>query len=187
MVSARTDAIHRHLPSIPERAGLVRNRSRALLAVELTEFRMTVAAIGDEKRHQGTHAVYVGAIDDRPSVPRAADEPRARQDCDMRRERVRRTSRRLRRWPQRAARRARAASASERSQVASADLTPLVRRAHAEPTSSRPPQPARRGSQPQVRLLASWLPHQFLNRRADIPPSFWYRIFPEYQKYHDST
>ena len=47
-------------------------------------------------------------------------------------------TRRLRRWPQQAARRARAASASERSQVVSAGLTLQVRRAHVGPTLSPP-------------------------------------------------
>ena len=35
---------------------------------------MTIAAIGDEKRHQGPHAIYVGPISNRATVALTADK-----------------------------------------------------------------------------------------------------------------
>jgi hypothetical protein len=49
---------------------------------------VTVAAIGDEERHQGTHAVQVGPINNRATVSHTADKPGARQDGDVRGQRI---------------------------------------------------------------------------------------------------
>ncbi len=57
---------------------------------------MAAAAICDEEPDQGPHAVHVGSVDDRAPFARSTNQSRASKNADVRRQRVRRASYRLR-------------------------------------------------------------------------------------------
>src|SRR5262249_30051048 len=55
--------------------------SRSL--AETAEFRMAIAAVGDQERHESTDALDIRSVDDGPAGSDALHQTRACQNCEM--------------------------------------------------------------------------------------------------------
>ncbi len=74
------------LPAVALRLAVARRRARRSL--EIAEFGMAVATVGDKEGDQIAHTLDIGAIDYRTPLPRASHKARARQNGEVRRQRV---------------------------------------------------------------------------------------------------